>query len=85
MDNASVVVTGDIDFALKLLKKNCIKADVFGEMARRAYYLKPSVRKRNKAAKAQRKARKALVKQAEYEQKTEHVKMIRSVHRKGTP
>lgn len=49
-----------VEPALKALKKLMLKAGVFKEMKRRAFYEKPSVRRRRKKAEARRKRLKAL-------------------------
>jgi small subunit ribosomal protein S21 len=56
----SIEVFGnEIEPALKALKKAMAKAGVFKEMKRRAYYEKPSVKRKRKRTEAQRKRRKA--------------------------
>jgi small subunit ribosomal protein S21 len=54
------VVENQIEPALKQLKKLMQRDGAFQEMKRRAYYEKPSVRRKRKAAAARRKRRKAL-------------------------
>ena len=48
-----------IDLVLKLVKKQIEKAGVFGELRRRSYYEKPSVKAKKKSAMA----RKRILKQ----------------------
>jgi small subunit ribosomal protein S21 len=43
-----------IDRAIRRFKKLCIKESLFKETKRRQYYIKPSQRRRQKSAKAQR-------------------------------
>ncbi|MBI4592696.1 MAG: 30S ribosomal protein S21 [Candidatus Rokubacteria bacterium] len=54
------VVGNEIESALKTLKKLMVKGGVFKEMKRRAFYEKPSVKRKRKRAEARRKLRKAL-------------------------
>jgi len=54
------VLGNEVESALKTLKKLMVKGGVFKEMKRRAYYEKPSVRRKRKQAEARRKRRKAL-------------------------
>ncbi len=54
------VVDNQLEPALKTLKKLMLKGGIFKEMKRRAYYEKPSVRRKRKQAEARRKRRKAL-------------------------
>ncbi len=58
------VVDNQIEPALKALKKEMLKGGVFKEMKRRAYYEKPSVKRKRKQAEARRKRRKALKRQS---------------------
>lgn len=53
------VVDNQIEPALKALKKEMIKGGLLKEMKRRAYYEKPSVRRKRKQAEARRKRRRA--------------------------
>lgn len=53
------VVDNQIEPALKALKKEMLKGGVFKEMKRRAYYEKPSVKRKRKQAEARKKRRKA--------------------------
>jgi small subunit ribosomal protein S21 len=54
------VFDNQIEGALKALKKQMLKEGLFQEMKRRAYYEKPSVKRKRKAAQARKKRRKAL-------------------------
>lgn len=54
------VVDNQIEQALKALKKEMLKGGIFKEMKRRAYYEKPSVKRKRKQAEARKKRRKAL-------------------------
>ncbi len=54
------VVGNEIEAALKTLKKLMVKGGVFKEMKRRAFYEKPSVKRKRKQAEARKKRRKAL-------------------------
>lgn len=53
------VFDNQIEAALKTLKKEMLKGGVFKEMKRRAYYEKPSVKRKRKQAEALKKRRKA--------------------------
>lgn len=63
-----------IDAALRSLKKQMLKEGTFKEMKKRAYYEKPSQKKRRKSAEARKKRRKAEKKHEEWEQRVENVK-----------
>ena len=52
------VVDNQIEPALKALKRQLSNAGVFKEMKRRAFYEKPSVKRKRKQAEARRKRRK---------------------------
>ena len=54
------VIDNQIEPALKALKKQMLSAGVFKEMKRRAFYEKPSVRRKRKQAEARKKRRKAM-------------------------
>ena len=54
-----VVVDNQIEPALKALKREMLKGGVFKEMKRRAFYEKPSVKRKRKRAEARRKRLKA--------------------------
>jgi len=54
------VVNGQVDQALKPLKRQLAKEGVFKDMKRKAFYEKPSARKKRKQRDAQRKRMKAL-------------------------
>jgi len=53
------VIDKQIELALKSLKKAMLKDGVFKEMKRRAFYEKPSVKRKRKQAEARKKRRKA--------------------------
>lgn len=53
------VVDNEIELALKALKKGMLKEGLFKEMKRRAYYEKPSVKRKRKQAEARKKRRRA--------------------------
>lgn len=55
-----VVFDNQIEAALKQLKKQMLKDGLFQEMKKRAFYEKPSVKRKRKSAQAQKKRRKAL-------------------------
>ena len=54
------VIENQIEPALKALKKKMVKDGVFQEMKRRAFYEKPSIRRRRKQARARKKQQRAL-------------------------
>jgi len=54
------VFDNQIEPALKALKKQMLNGGIFKEMKRRAYYEKPSVKRKRKWAEARRRRRKAL-------------------------
>lgn len=56
--NAVVVVNGDIDSALKMLRKKIEKEGLVKEIKRAMYYEKPSQQRRKKELKAKKKLRK---------------------------
>ena len=53
------VAENHIEAALKALKKHMLKEGIFQEMKRRAYYEKPSVKRKRKQAQARKRSRKA--------------------------
>jgi small subunit ribosomal protein S21 len=53
------VFNNEIEPALKLLKKEMLNGGLFKEMKRRAYYEKPSVKRKRKQAEARKKRRRA--------------------------
>lgn len=58
---ARIEVAGNqLDLALKALKKHMLKEGIFQEMKRRAFYEKPSVKRKRKQAHARKRQRKAL-------------------------
>jgi small subunit ribosomal protein S21 len=57
------VVGNEVEQALKVLKKKLVAGGVFKEMKRRAFYEKPSVRRKRKRAEARRRRRKAMRRQ----------------------
>lgn len=54
------VAGNQIEPALKALKKQMVKDGIFQEMKRRAFYEKPSVKRKRKRAQARKRQRKAL-------------------------
>lgn len=54
------VVENHIEGALKALKKHMQKEGLFQEMKRRAFYEKPSVKRKRKQAQARKRKRKAM-------------------------
>ena len=54
------VIDNQIEQALKALKKQMQKDGAFQEMKRRAYYEKPSVKRKRKQAQARKKRRRAM-------------------------
>jgi small subunit ribosomal protein S21 len=54
------VADNQIDLALKALKKHMLKEGIFQEMKRRAFYEKPSVKRKRKQLHARKRQRKAL-------------------------
>ncbi len=55
-----VEVRGDIEQAIRMLKKKLQMDGIKKELKRREYYEKPSVKKRRKQAEAKRKLRKLI-------------------------
>ena len=55
-----VEVRGDIEIAIRQLKKKLMLDGIKKELKRREYYEKPSEKKRRKSAEARRKARKLM-------------------------
>lgn len=53
------VFNNQIEPALKALKKEMLNGGLFKEMKRRAYYEKPSVKRKRKQAEARKKRRRA--------------------------
>ncbi|MGZ6212361.1 MAG: 30S ribosomal protein S21 [Candidatus Binataceae bacterium] len=51
-------VEGSLDQAMHVLKRKLAKEGVFKEMKKRAFYGKPSVRRKRKRSEAQRRRRK---------------------------
>jgi small subunit ribosomal protein S21 len=62
-----VVVDNQIEAALKHLKKQMLKDGLYQEMKKRAYYEKPSVKRKRKSAQARKKRRKALMRTLQHE------------------
>ena len=58
------VFDNQIEPALKSLKREMLKDGLFKEMKLRAFYEKPSVKRKRKQAEARRKRRKALARRA---------------------
>jgi small subunit ribosomal protein S21 len=54
------VFDNQIEQALKVLKREMLKGGLFKEMKKRAYYEKPSVKRKRKQAEARKKRMKAL-------------------------
>src|SRR5439155_1730276 len=54
------VASNQIEPALKALKKHMLKEGIFQEMKRRAFYEKPSVKRKRKQAQARKRRRKAM-------------------------
>jgi small subunit ribosomal protein S21 len=54
------VSDNQIEAALKALKKHMLKEGLFQEMKRRAFYEKPSVKRKRKQAQARKRKRKAM-------------------------
>ena len=54
------VASNQIEPALKALKKHMLKEGIFQEMKRRAFYEKPSVKRKRKQARARKRRRKAM-------------------------
>jgi small subunit ribosomal protein S21 len=54
------VSENQIEAALKALKKHMLKEGIFQEMKRRAFYEKPSVKRKRKQALARKRRRKAM-------------------------
>ena len=59
------VIGNQIEPALKALKKQMLKDGTFQEMKRRAFYEKPSVKRKRKQAQARKKRRRALQRSAQ--------------------
>ena len=51
-------VEGSLDQAMRVLKRKLAQEGVFKEMKKRAFYEKPSVKRKRKQAEAQRRRRK---------------------------
>jgi small subunit ribosomal protein S21 len=60
------VFDNQVEQALKILKREMLKGGLFKEMKRRAFYEKPSVKRKRKQAEARKKRLKAL-KRAQYD------------------
>lgn len=54
------VIDNQVDQALKILKREMLQGGLFKEMKKRAYYEKPSVKRKRKQAEARKKRMKAL-------------------------
>ena len=61
------VFDNQVEQALKVLKREMLKGGLFKEMKRRAFYEKPSVKRKRKQAEARKKRLKAL-KRAQFDQ-----------------
>jgi small subunit ribosomal protein S21 len=53
------VVDNQVELALKVLRKEMVKEGLFKEMKHRAYYEKPSMKRKRKQAEARKKRRRA--------------------------
>jgi small subunit ribosomal protein S21 len=62
-----VVFDNQVEAALKQLKKQMLKDGLYQEMKKRAYYEKPSVKRKRKSAQARKKRLKALKRTLQYE------------------
>ena len=62
-----VVFDNQVEVALKQLKKQMLKDGLYQEMKKRAYYEKPSVKRKRKSAQARKKRLKALKRTLQYE------------------
>ena len=62
-----VVFDNQVEAALKQLKKQMLKDGLYQEMKKRAYYEKPSVKRKRKSAQARKKRRKALKRTLQYD------------------
>jgi len=60
---------GNVEGALKRLKKDCLTSGLFKEMKRRAYYEKPSVKLKRKKAEASKRRRKSERQRAGYDRR----------------
>jgi len=67
----------DIDSALRVLRKKVDRTGLWHDMKRHDEYLPPSIRKRNKSARARAKIRKAMKKREATEARFENVKFTR--------
>jgi len=61
-----VEVRGDIEYAIRQLKKKLQMDGVKKELKRREFYEKPSIRRRRKQAEAKRKLRKVMNRSTRY-------------------
>lgn len=55
------VWNGDVEKAMKILKKHMAREGIFREVKNRQAYEKPSIKKRRKSAEARKRARKAVL------------------------
>ena len=60
---------GNVEGALKRLKKECLTSGIFKEMKRRSFYEKPSVKLKRKRAEAAKRRRKAARQRTEYDRR----------------
>lgn len=60
------VLSRDIEKALRMLKKKLQMDGVFGELKKRRFYEKPSVKKKRKQAEAEKRKRKLLKRSRSY-------------------
>ncbi|MDD5091435.1 MAG: 30S ribosomal protein S21 [Candidatus Wallbacteria bacterium] len=56
-----------LEKALKRFRKKCEQSGILSEIKKRAYYEKPSEKKKRKAAEAKRKMRKKMLKEKRYQ------------------
>ena len=56
MSSVSVRETNSFELALKRFKKQCEKAEILSEIKKRAYYDKPSIKRKKKIIAARKKA-----------------------------
>jgi small subunit ribosomal protein S21 len=84
MENLVIEVRhGDVEYALGAMKKLMVNGGLFKEMRKRAYYEKPSVKRKRKQAEARKKRLKAEKKRALSEDRRENYLLRHS--RKANP
>ena len=57
-DGGEVEVRGDLEKAMRILKKKLAREGFFREMKKRRHYEKPSIKRRKKSAEAQKRKKK---------------------------